>query len=55
MAMLAKLQYFNRFVAIFGNNMALVVQKLWGEKKLSKSDFGYFKTKKKKNLKSDCY
>ena len=27
--------------------MAILVQKLWGEKKLSKSVFGYFKTKKK--------
>ena len=28
--------------------MALLVQKLWGGKKLSKSFFGYYKTKKKK-------
>ena len=27
-------------------NMALLVQKLWGGKKLSKSVFGYFKNKK---------
>ena len=26
--------------------MAILVQKLWGEKKLSKTVFGYFKTKK---------
>ena len=28
-------------------NRAILVQKLWGEKKLSESVFGYFKTKKK--------
>jgi len=30
----------------FPKNRAILVQKLWGEKKLSKSVFGYFKTKK---------
>ena len=31
----------------FPKNRAILVQKLWGVKKLSKSVFGYFKTKKK--------
>ena len=31
--------------------MALLVQQLWGGKKLSKSVFGYFKTKTKQNKK----
>ena len=31
----------------FPKNRAILVQKLWGEKKLSKSVFGYFKKKKK--------
>ena len=35
------LQYFPQ------KNRAILVQKLWGEKKLSMSVFGYFKTKKK--------
>ena len=34
-------------VVYFPKNRAILVQKLWGEKKLSKSVFGYFKTKKK--------
>ena len=34
-------------VTIYSKNRAILVQKLWGEKKLSKSVFGYFKTKKK--------
>ena len=53
--MLAKSWSFNRFVAIFGKNMALLVQKLWRGKKLSKSVFGYFKTKKEKKKSSDCH
>ena len=32
----------------FPKNRAILVQKLWGEKKLTKSVFGYFKTKKNK-------
>ena len=32
----------------FPENRAILVQKLWGEKELSKSVFGYFETKKKK-------
>ena len=31
---------------LFSKNRAILVQKLWGEKKLSKSVFGYLKTKK---------
>jgi len=40
--------YFYLLVSIFSKNRAILVQKLWGEKTLSKSVFGYFKTKKKK-------
>ena len=40
-------RYFYLVVTIFPRNRAILVQKLWGEKKLSKSVFGYFKTKKK--------
>ena len=36
-------RYFNLVVTIFPKNRAILVQKLWGEKKLSKSVFGYFK------------
>jgi len=39
--------YFYLLVSIFSKNRAILVQKLWGEKTLSKSVFGYFKTKKK--------
>ena len=35
----------------FPKNKAILVQKLWGEKKLSKSVFGYFKTNKKNSTK----
>ena len=41
--------FFSKFVAIFGKNMALLVKQFFGEKKLSKSIFGYFKTKKGKS------
>ena len=34
------------FLQYVAKNMALLVQKFWGGKKLSKSVFGYFKTKK---------
>ena len=40
-------RYFYLVVKIFSKNRAILVQKLWGEKKLSKSVFGYFMTKKK--------
>ena len=40
-------RYFYLVVTIFPKNRAILVQKLWGEKKLSKSVFGYFNTKKK--------
>ena len=40
-------RYFYLVVTIFPKNRAILVQKLWGEKKLSKSIFGYFKPKKK--------
>ena len=36
----------------FPKNRAILVQKLWGEKKLSKSVFGYFKTKNIKKKKA---
>ena len=36
------------YLQCFAKNMALLVQKLWGGKKLSKSVFGYYKTKKKR-------
>ena len=39
-------RYFYLLVTIFPKNRA-IVQQLWGEKKLSKSVFGYFQTKKK--------
>ena len=38
---------FTWLLQYFPKNRAILVQKLWGEKKLSKSVFGYFKTKKK--------
>ena len=40
-------RYFYLVVTIFSKNRAILVQKLWCEKKLPKSVFGYFKTKKK--------
>ena len=40
---------------IFQKNRAILVQKLWGEKKLSKSVFGCFKTKKKFNKKKHTF
>ena len=39
---------FTCLLQYFPKNRAIFVQKLWGEKKLSKPVFGYFKTKKKK-------
>ena len=36
-----------KFGCFFLKNKAILVQKLWEEKKLSKSVFGYFKSKKK--------
>ena len=42
---------FNCLLQYFPRNRAILVQKLWGEKKLSKSVFGYFKTKKIKEKK----
>ena len=49
--------YFQKYLqlsyrAIARKNRGILVQKLWGEKKLSKSVFGYFKTKKKKSTKN---
>ena len=38
---------FTWLLQYFPKNRTILVQKLWGEKKLSKSVFGYFKTKKK--------
>ena len=38
---------FTCLLQYFPKNRAILVQKLWGEKKLSKSVYGYFKTKKK--------
>ena len=38
---------FTWLLQYFPKNRAILVQKLWGEKKLSKSVFGYFNTKKK--------
>ena len=38
---------FTWLLQYFPKNRAILVQKLWGEKKLTKSVFGYFKTKKK--------
>ena len=38
---------FTCLLQYFPKNRTILVQKLWGEKKLSKSVFGYFKTKKK--------
>ena len=43
---------FTWLLQYFPKNRTILVQKLWGEKKLSKSVFGYFKTKKK-NFKKD--
>ena len=40
-------RYFYLLVTIFSKKL---VQKLWGEKKISKSVFGYLKTKKKNKL-----
>ena len=40
-------RYFYLDVIKFSKNRAVLVQKLCGEKKLSKSVFSYFKTKKK--------
>ena len=40
-------RYLYLLVTIFSKNRDILVQKLWGEKKLSKSVFGYFKTKNK--------
>ena len=40
---------FTWLLQYFPKNRAILAQKLWGEKKLSKSVFGYFKTKKKKS------
>ena len=40
-------RYFYLLVTIIPKNRAILVQKLGGEKNLSKSVFGYFKTKKK--------
>ena len=37
---------FTWLLQYFPKNRAILVQQLWGEKKLSKSVFGYFKTKK---------
>jgi len=37
---------FTWLLQYFPKNRAILVQKLWGEKKLPKSVFGYFKTKK---------
>ena len=39
-------RYFYLLVTIFSKNRAILVQKLWGEKKLSKSVFDYFKSNK---------
>ena len=38
---------FTWLLQYFPKNRAILVQKLWGEKKLSEFVFGYFKTKKK--------
>ena len=38
---------FTWLLRYFPKNRAILVQKLWGEKKLSKSVFDNFKTKKK--------
>ena len=38
---------FTWLLQYFPKNRAILIQKLWCEKKLSKSVFGYFKTKKK--------
>ena len=46
-------RYFYLLVTIFPKNRAILVQKLLGEKKLSKTVFGYFKTKKKQKKSSD--
>ena len=43
---MAKSLFFDKFVAIFGKNMALIAQKFCGEIVLSKFVSGYFKTKK---------
>ena len=40
---------FNLIPILWRLKQMFFVQKLWGEKKLSKSVFGYFKTKKKKS------
>ena len=49
---------FTCLLQYFPKNSAILVQKLWGEKKLSKSVFGYFKTKKRlpleRNYKLTC-
>ena len=42
---------FTWLLQYFPKNRAILVQKFWGEKKLSKSVFGYFKTKKKNSKK----
>jgi hypothetical protein len=39
---------FTWLLQYFPKNRAVLFQKLWGEKKLSKSVFSYFKKKKKK-------
>ena len=41
-------RYFYLLVTILSKKKGYFSPKLWGEKKLSKSAFGYFKTKKKK-------
>ena len=38
---------FTWLLQYFPKNRAILIQKLWGEKKLSKFVFGYFKTKNK--------
>ena len=40
---------FTWLLQYFPKNRAILVQKLWGEKKLSKSVFGIFRQKKKKS------
>ena len=42
---------FTWLLQYFPKNRAILVQKLWGEKKLSTSVFGYFNTKKNSNKK----
>ena len=43
-------RFFTWLLQYFPKNIAILVQKFWGEKKLSKFVFGYFKTKKKKKV-----